>query len=556
MEPIRSAPNDAAARLRDSIGVLLVHEGRRWNGGEVTKRKTAGLPSLFAVGLLLAASPVPSSPEAPASPEIRRRAVRDFVDSRQHDVLDELLRFLAIPNLARDREGIHRNADHLVAWMNRLGLDSRLLEASDPGAPPAVFAESKTPGASRTLVLYAHYDGQPADPAQWQSDPWRPVLRSARIDEGGKILLPPGARDRIDPGWRLYARSAADDKSGVAAILWAFAALREKEIAPTSNLKFFFDGEEEAGSPHLEAIAAAHRSVLSADAWIICDGPVHASGRRQVVFGVRGDANVDLTVYGPARPLHSGHYGNWAPNPALRLARLLASMKEPGGRVRIPGWYDDVEPLKESERKAIAAVPESESMLRGELGIAQPEGEGRSLVELLTLPSLNINGMRSGDIGDQARNVIPTTASAVLDLRLVLGNDHRRQVERLIRFVKGQGFLVLDREPTMEQRRHNPLIATILERPGGYNAARTPMDLPISRSVIAAVQSVSEKPVVILPSLGGSLPVSILTQTLGTRAVIVPIANPDSNQHAENENLRLGNLWDGIEALAAVMTME
>jgi acetylornithine deacetylase/succinyl-diaminopimelate desuccinylase-like protein len=283
---------------------------------------------------------------------------------------------------------------------------------------------------------------------------------------------------------------------------------------------------------------------------------VHASGRKQVVFGVRGDVNVELTVYGPTRPLHSGHYGNWAPNPAMRLAELLAGMKDADGRVTIAGWYDDAEPLGAAEREAMALLPDNEGELMAELGIAAPEGGGLSLMELIALPSLNVNGFESGGIAAGARNVIPAAATAVLDLRLVRGNDLRRQTERLAAHVRAQGYHVLEREPTAEERRAHPRIARMRVRPGGYNAERTPMDLPVSRAVIRAVQSTSAEPVYAVPTLGGSLPLAIISETLGTRTLTVPIVNHDNNQHAEDENLRLQNLWEGIETLAAVMTME
>src|SRR6185503_20651128 len=166
------------------------------------------------------------------------------------------------------------------------------------------------------------------------------------------------AGEKIDPEWRIYARSASDDKAGVFAILTALESLKAKGITPTVNIKLLFEGEEEAGSQHLGQIISQSKALLKADAFIVCDGPVHQSGRKQVVFGVRGDTNVDLTVYGAKRPLHSGHYGNWAPNPANILARLLASMKDESGRVTIAGWYDNIEPLGEVERRAIAEAPQ------------------------------------------------------------------------------------------------------------------------------------------------------------------------------------------------------
>lgn len=486
-----------------------------------------------------------------------QQRTRAYRTANEHRILSEYFQFLSIPNVASDRENIRKNAAFLFDMLKRRGLNPRLLSTANDTAPPAVYGEWLTPGAKRTLILYAHYDGQPTDPTQWTGSlPWTPRLRTRALEAGGKDIEMPAMGAAIDPEWRLYARSASDDKAGVMAILIAVEALRASGTALTSNIKFFFDGEEEAGSPHLAEIIQRHKALVQSDAWIICDGPVHQSGVKQVVFGVRGDTNIDVTVYAAKRPLHSGHYGNWAPNPAAILARLLASMKDDNGRVTIQGWYDDVEPLGEAEKQAIREAPQYDEELKKQLGLSQTEGGGKSLLDQINLPSLNINGLRSGDVGSLARNVIPTTATAVLDLRLVKGNDVGRQVDRLIAHVRKQQFYVIDREPTDEERLSHPLIAKVVHRAGGYNAERTAMDLPISLSVIAAVQSTSSKPIVRLPTAGGSLPLSVITDNLKTVTITVPVVNYDNNQHAENENLRLQNLWDGIETFAALLTMK
>ena len=455
--------------------------------------------------------------------------IREYRRANEHKILREFVSLLSIPNVAADT----------------------------PNVPPLVYGEWKTPGAPRTLILYAHYDGQPTDPKQWNGTlPWQPVFRSAAFESGGKLISVPAANEAINPEWRIYARSASDDKAGVMAILTAFDALKAAGLSPSANIKFVFEGEEEAGSSHLGEIIRLNKELLESDAWIICDGPVHQSGVKQVVFGARGDVNVDLTVYGAKRPLHSGHYGNWAPNPALLLARLLATMKDDDGRVTIDGWYSDAEPLGNAERKAISEAPQYDDQLKSQLGLRRTEGAGKTLMELINIPSLNINGFSSGDVGALARNVIPTTASAVLDLRLVRGNDHDRQVQRLIEHIRKQGYFVIDHDPTDAERRQYPLLAKVNARVGGYNAERTRMDHPISLALIAAVQSTTKEKVVLLPTSGGSLPLSVITENLKTVTLSVPIANYDNNQHAENENLRLQNLWDGIETYAAIMMMK
>ncbi len=477
--------------------------------------------------------------------------IRAFRTSHESEILERYVEFLKLPNVASDHANIRRNAEAIVAMMERLNLAPRLLEpAAAPDAPPLVYGEWKVPKARRTLVVYAHYDGQPVNPAEWISGPFSPTLRTAP-PRGSVISM--DAVSRLDPQVRVYARGASDDKAGVVVILSAIEALRSLHRQPTDNLKIVFEGEEEAGSPHLGDILRENRLLFAAQLWVVCDGPVHQSGKKQVIYGARGDMNVSLTVYGPNRPLHSGHYGNWAPNPALRLARLLASMKDEAGKVIVPGWYDDVAPLGDTERKAIAATSEYDDTLRRQLGLAATESDV-PLNEAITLPSLNINGMRSGNVGDQATNMIAETASAVLDLRLVLGNDPQRQYQKLLAHVRSKGYYVIDREPTAEERLAHPLIATMMAKPGSYAAARTPMDDPFARAIAAAVLSSSDQAIVELPTSGGSLPLSVISEALGTRSIVVGIANYDNNQHAANENLRLGNLWDGIDTYGALLT--
>lgn len=478
-----------------------------------------------------------------------------WVDANRAKILDEYVDLLAIPNVASDTVNIRRNAEAIMRMMRARGLAPRLLEGASPSVPPAVYGEWKVPGATRTLVLYAHYDGQPVTPEDWKSTrPFEPRLLTDRLDRGGKVIPLPKPGGRIDPDWRLYARSASDDKAGVMAILTAVESLRAEGRQPAFNLKIFLEGEEEAGSNHLDDILTRHRALLASDGWIIFDGPAHQAGPKQVVLGVRGIVGADITVYGPSRPLHSGHYGNWAPNPALLLSRLLASMKDETGKVAIAGFYDDMTPLTPAERAAIAAVPNSDAALKHDLAIGWTEGQERPLIETTHEPSLNIDGLRSADVGERARNVIPSSATATVDMRLVAGNDHQRQFDKLVAHIRSQGFHVTSDDPTPEERRRHKWIARVAKK-GGYNAERTPLDHSLARQVIAAVRRADPKAVV-MPSLGGSLPLYILRETLAAPSVTVALANHDNNQHAEDENLRLGNLWDAIEVARAVMTME
>ena len=463
-------------------------------------------------------------------------AIRDFCKKNETRILDEFVSFLSIPNVSSDTPNIHKNAAYILQMMRNRGIENvQLLSGTSPNIAPVVYGEIKTPGAKQTIVFYAHYDGQPVNPAQWAPglSPFVPKYQNERI----------------------YARGASDDKAGVAAILNAYEAIVKSGLKPSVNIKFFFEGEEEVGSPFLAEILEKNNALLQSDAWIICDGPVHQSGKKQIVFGVRGDAHLDLTVYGPKRPLHSGHYGNWAPNPALLLAKLLASMKDESGRVTINGFYDDVIPLSESELKALKEVPSVDDQMRKELGLSAIEMPGKSLGESITLPSLNINGMQSGNIGKMASNQIPTFANAVIDLRLVLGNDWKKQQQKVIDHIKLQGYTVIDHEPTDEERNKFPKLIKVLTGGFSYNAQRTSMNLPIAKSIIDAVKSTTKEQVVLQPTLGGSLPLIVIENHLRAKTITVPIANHDNNQHAENENIKLTNLWSGIETMAALMMM-
>ena len=472
----------------------------------------------------------------------------------QHDaaIIRELAQFLEIPNVASDEANIQKNATRLVEMMKARGVETELLPIAGRG--PVVFGKLMTPGAKRTVIFYAHYDGQPVDAAAWTDGmPFRPVLRNNSIEAGGtRIPSPdPNATGGYKDDWRIYARSASDDKSPIVAILTAIDALHVQKIPLAVNVKMIFEGEEEAGSTNLERTLQAHKDLLGADLLLTCDGPVHPSGRPLIFFGARGDVGLDVTVYGPVRALHSGHYGNWAPNPAMELSRLLASMTDANGRVTIPGYYDDVVPLSPLEKEWLAKMPDNDAELASSLGIAKPDGGGKKLVELLQQPSLNIRGLNSAYVGTHAQNVVPDKAEASIDARLVKGEDPRKKYEQIVGFIRGQGYFVVDHEPTMDERRAHALIAKIVDE-GGYRASRTAMDLPVSKAVIALVQSATDGHAVIAPGLGGSVPMYIF-EDIGLPWIGVPIVNYDNHQHSSDENLRLGHFWNGIELYGAVL---
>lgn len=479
------------------------------------------------------------------------KAARNWRQAHEQAIVDEFTALLSIPNVSSDKPNIQRNAETIEQMLQRRGIAAKLVSVA--GANPVVFGEMKTPGATRTIVFYAHYDGQPLDPKEWTTPPFTPTLRTRSLEAGGQIISLSAAGTPLDPESRLYARGAADDKAPIIALLAAVDALRSAGLKANSNIKFAFEGEEEAGSINFAKILAANKELFSGDVWLNCDGPRHPTRRQSILFGDRGITTLDITVYGPRSELHSGHYGNWAPNPAMLLARLLASMKDDNGHVLIDHFYDGIEPLSETERRAVSDAPNIDRDLMREFWLGSTEGAPKKLAELITVPSLNVRGMSSSRIGAQAANVIPASATATIDARLVKGMDHSQTAERIIQHVRKQGFFVVDQEPSAEIRMAHPKVAMVVVKPGS-NAVRTSMDLPISQEVIRTVESVSG-PAVRIPNSGASGAMEMVQRTIGAKTISIPIANHDNHQHSFDENLRLQNLWDGIELMAALLTM-
>ena len=487
--------------------------------------KLTKAPILCLLVLLLC---VPLAAQAPAA---WVAGVRTWVAANREPVKRELVELLSIPNVAADREAIRRNAEHLQAMFTRRGFAMELLETA---GNPLVYGELKVPGATRTLLLYCHYDGQPVDPKGWkQPDPFTPVERDGR----------------------LYARSASDDKAPIVMIVSAIDALRAAGLQPSSNIRIILDGEEEAGSPSLVPAIGKYREKLAADLMLILDGPQHPSGRPTIAYGARGITRVDITVYGPKVGVHSGNYGNWIPNPAQRLALLLASMKDEKGNVLVAGFNDGVAPLTAEERKMLADVPDDSAAMLRAFGVSLPEAAHPKLQEALQYPTLNVRGMVSAHVGAGARTIIPDSATASIDIRLVRETPAGSMVEKLRAHVRRQGYHLVDGAPDDATRAAHSKIARLQTFGDGTNAFRTSPADPQARALAQALRSALGVEPVHLRTLGGTVPIAPFIEALGFPAVLVPTVNFDNNQHEENENLKLENLYEGILTVAAILRM-
>ena len=451
--------------------------------------------------------------------------------------LDELVR---LPSVAANPKGLADTAAHLTVLLNERGFKTQ-----NWGTPATVFARYDV-GAKRTVVFYAHYDGQPVTPSQWSSDPFTPVMREDGRDLDWKSAKPP-----FNPEWRLHGRATADDKAAIVAFLSAFDALKAAHKKPSVNICVLWEGEEEAGSTHLAQTMKDHAANLAADLWLIGDAPVHQSRTPTLYFGARGSLSLEATVYGPVKALHDGHYGNWAPNPAALAAELITQLRAPDGAIRIPNFADDAVPLTAAERDAIAKLPPIEDNLKREFGIAG--GESAEPLTLSTMrPALNVRGLRSGQVGAQAANAIPVDAQVSFDFRLVPGETPERVRAKVESFLRGQGWWIMSAAPDAATRGAHGRILR-MEWGDGYPGFRSDMSAPAARAAIAAASSAAGKPVVILPMMGASVPIYKFDAQFHAPLVGLPIGNHDNNQHAANENIRLQNLWNGIALYAAMM---
>ena len=460
-----------------------------------------------------------------------------------------LKELLSIPNVADNHANIEKNVQWCEKEFGSRGFTTSRIETS---TVPLLLAERKHKKAKKTVLVYLQLDGQPVDPSQWnQEHPFEPVLK--KQNEAGEWEEIPWEKiSNYEDDWRVFARAASDAKGPVAMFLMGLDIIAAEKFEPNFNLKVIMDFEEELGSPQLPGAVKENMELLKSDMLIIFDGPRHLSNKPTLSFGARGIAEIGITVFGPIRPQHSGHYGNFAPNPALRLSQLLASMKDEDGRVTIPGFYDGINIDPETE-KLLRAVPDDEERIKEFLQINSFDKVGSYYQEAIQYPSLNIRGMQSGWINEEVRTIVPAWAKAEIDVRLVLETDPARLIRLIREHTEKQGFYVIDRVPTKEERMAHPKIAMFTSSVS-YQSFRTDFDTEVGQWLRKAmIKAFGEDPVMIRMS-GGSIPISPFVNTLGIPAVGVPTVNRDNNQHSPNENLRLGNYREGIKTVLAILT--
>lgn len=466
------------------------------------------------------------------------------------DAISELRDMLSVPNIGTIPAHVTAN----VEWMNK-AFSARNFEINilETEGSPLLLAQKHVDDSLPTVLFYMHADGQPVEGAKWsQEDPFIPVLKE--IDEYGNwnIIEWDRIEGAIDPEWRIFGRSASDDKGPIAMFLTGMDILAEEAHDPAYNVKVVLDFEEEIGSPHLPDAVELYKEELMADHMVILDGPRHPSNLPTISFGARGIQTMTLTVHGPKNPQHSGHYGNYTPNPAFRLTEVLSSMKDKHGRVTIPGYYDGIELDKET-LEILRAVPDDEEGIKLKMGVAGQDSVAQFLQAARQYPSLNIRGMASGWVGDDVRTIIPATAVAEIDIRLVIETDPDRLIQLVKDHIRSLGYYIVDREPTDEERSTYDRLMTVTHN-FSYEAYRTDIDSPTGVWLNRVLRSAFDEDPVLIRTSGGSVPISPFVITLGVPAVGVPTVNNDNNQHSPDENLRIGNLREGIKTILSILT--
>ena len=481
--------------------------------------------------------------------QIKKEKLDELAEKYTYRSFDQFRELLSIPNDAHFPDHIMKNVTWCENAFSARGFSTQRLETE---TVPLVLAERKVKKPEKTVLIYLQIDGQPVDPRWWsQSSPWKPALKAENELGIWEEIEWNRINSNFDPDWRIFARSTSDAKGPVAMFLAALDAVEEIKKEPTYDIKVIMDFEEELGSPRLPAAVVEFSEELASDLLIIFDGPLHISNEPTLKFGARGISTITLTTYGPIVPQHSGHYGNYAPNPAVRMSQLIASMKSEDGLVTIPGFYDGII-IDEKTKEILASVPDDEKVIQNRIGIAQPDAVGNNYQEAIQFPSLNVRGFSSGWVGDKVRTIVPATAIAEIDVRLVKESDPDRLLGLIKQHIKDQGYYITSGDPTEEERSRYPKIISWYSETS-YRAFRTPVDSEVGVWLSRALSKAHGKEPIKIRTSGGSIPISPFVTTLDIPAVSVPTVNMDNNQHSPNENIRLGNYQDGIKTMISIL---
>ncbi|MDN5199848.1 M20/M25/M40 family metallo-hydrolase [Fulvivirgaceae bacterium BMA10] len=482
---------------------------------------------------------------------MNREQIHQAAEESVVSSLEELRNFLKIPNNGNFPEHIQSNLEWCKNTFQSIQFDTKILTTE--GAPQLYAERIYDPGL-KSLLFYLQIDGQPVDTSFWnQENPYLPVLKVLKKEVWEEIDWDK-LKQEFNPDWRIFARSASDSKGPAIAFMTALDILNKRAIQPDFNIKVIMDFQEELGSPTLATTVDKHRALLQSEMLLIMDGTRHLSNLPTLTFGARGIATVTIKVFGAKRNLHSGQYGNFAPNPVFKLSKLIAGMKDEEGKVTIPGFYDGIN-LSQERKDKINDVPEDLLEIKKSLGIADIDRVGETYQEALQYPSLNVRGLRAAWVGEEVRTLIPSLAIAEIDMRLVPESGAMRQITLLRNYVLNQGYHLVDSIPTAEERRQYAKLASFQYRIGS-KPFRTDFDSSIGKWLSSAMQRTFGDKFVRMSTTGGSQPIAPFINTLGIPAVSLRIPNPDNNIHAPNENLRLGNFLEGIQMCLGVLTEE
>tara|TARA_R110002020_G_scaffold445961_1_gene658043 strand:- start:126619 stop:128112 length:1494 start_codon:yes stop_codon:yes gene_type:complete len=471
-----------------------------------------------------------------------------LVKSQVRHSIDELRDFVSIPNDALEHADINRNLTWLTNKFNERGFNTSVLPTEGESL---FFAALPMEDQKPTLLFYMHFDGQSVDASKWdQADPYKVVLKAPE-GEGWKEVPFEELNADIDYSWRLFGRSTSDDKGPIVMFLNAIDLLKKENRAIPYNIKVILDSEEERGSVPLAKAVKQYNELLKSDYLIINDGPLHSSGNPTLVFGCRGITTMSLTTYGPAKAQHSGHYGNYAPNPAFLLAQLLSSMKDPNGKVIVDGFYNGID-LDAATMEVLKKVPDNETEIKQDLQIKTADKVGGFYQESLQYPSLNIRGLGSAWIGEKARTIVPESATAEIDIRLVPETKGDNLIALVKKHIGKQGFHILDRVPTKEERLAHDKLVTLTQS-GVTDAFRTDLSQPYGQFLEKTLSEIFSEEVVRIRIMGGTVPMAPFINELKVPAFIVPMVNPDNNQHSPNENLEIAQIAYGIKAFYGIL---